>query len=338
MAKKPKQRMRARVWVPIVVIWTVTALVVIILMNLTRPGPIRAEVLTSELAFKSASEKLFTASNYEDVLVSGIVAMSIARSAADAPSNSSTRADYSGSVLSRCVFTHVRSEPIELQRDADVRMIYTASDGNPSLALSSTGRLRMSMTSQPADSGAADVTCSKVSRSADNRSDDLSYALSKQGGDSISIVTTEGARLDMRMPSAERLQDTQISLVNRVRFSTIDVVTGDEKTTLLADPSHRANNITFEAVERTKAIDPADILQIDPGSDFWITRLSVDGGLRLNLHGTATNVYAGGGPGAMSQLLPTALDSWLTFKGALALIPAVAGAIVAFLEKLGALS
>jgi hypothetical protein len=153
-------------------------------------------------------------------------------------------------------------------------------------------------------------------------------------GDSIYFYTTPDSRLDFRSMQHSDLQDTQIRVINELRFSHVDAgPSPEEKTVLLDAPSGRRNEVSFEGLDKTVGLNDADLLEIVPQSEFYVRQFTVKNGIQLSLHGEVSNVRLGAGSSDLQNSMPSLFDHLSQQKRFYGVIPGIVALILGILEK-----
>jgi len=161
----------------------------------------------------------------------------------------------------------------------------------------------------------------------------VTVSFSAQGGDSIFLATSSDAQLTFDLTAKSEIGDTQIPIIDEVRFSHIDPGTLEEKTVLLKNK----NEVSFEKLDKSVILDEADLLVVAPKNEFYLRQFTVKDGVHLNLHGVARDVRAGAGASDLKTLMPSSLEHLDNVKRIYGIAPSIVGLILGILEKMNLL-
>ena len=154
-----------------------------------------------------------------------------------------------------------------------------------------------------------------------------------EGGDALFVATAVDSRLDFSLEGHSGLSDTQIAILDELRFSEIDPGTSEEKSVLLKP----GPEITFEKTNKKVIVDPGDLLVVQPGKAFYLRQFTVKNGIQLSLHGEVRDIRGGAGSRDLATLMPSALDQADQSTRIFGAIVALAGFVFGVLEKMGLL-
>jgi len=139
------------------------------------------------------------------------------------------------------------------------------------------------------------------------------------------------------MAGSSKVGNTQIPVLDEIRFSSIDPRSSEEKTILLPASNAHKNEIVFENPRSSVALDDADLLLIIPDKDFTLRRFSIDDGIHANFYGSVRDIKVGAAANDLVSRMPSYFDHLDGQKRFFGAVPALAALIVALLEKLGSL-
>ena len=319
-------------------IWAGTALVIFIAARIHPATTANLSVSTRKLSFRTTAGHILGQSNEEQLLVSGVSSLQIqfnrtqAIRIGGAPVRV-TSLDGEGDSFSSCSFYKVRSGGFEVGSTAVITLeVFDVSNAR-SFSLKSHGVLNDNLSSRPSEHGLmAGFECREM-RVNGGRAGDVEGNFSPEGGDSIFIATPSDARLDFSLAGHSEANDTQIPILNELRFSEIDPGTSEEKSVLLKP----APEVTFEEVNKKVILNSADLLVVVPKSDFYMRQFTVRDGIQLSLHGAVRDILTGAGASDLATLMPSAseyLDNAMRIYGT---IPAIVGLVLGILERMGVL-
>jgi hypothetical protein len=319
-------------------IWAGTTLAVFIATRIHPATTANLSVSTRKVSFRTNASHILGRSNEEQLLVSGVSSLQIqfnrtqAIRTGGAPVHvASLHAE--GDSFSSCSFYQVRSGGFEVGGTAVITLeVFDVSDTR-SFSLKAHGVLNDNLSSRLSEHGLmAGFECRGMHIDGGPASD-VEGNFSPEGGDSIFIATPPDARLDFSLAGHSEANDTQIPILNELRFSEIDPGTSEEKSVLLKP----APEVTFEKVNKKVILNSADLLVVVPKSDFYMRQFTVRDGIQLSLHGAVREILTGAGARDLATLMPSAfehLDNAMRIYGA---IPAIVGLILGILERMGAL-
>jgi hypothetical protein len=321
-------------------IWLVTALAVLTATRIHPATTTNISLNTRKIAFRTNAGHVLNPSDEEQLLVLGLDSLRIELTTAQMiivggkPEPTPTAMmELEGGPSASCSFYQIRSGSFELSGPA----ILTLDKLNPtdakSFSLQTHGVLTGNLSSRLAEgSMKPGFECSGVRLNGAPPSD-IEGSFSPQGGDSIFLATSADARLDFVLTPQSEVGDTQIPVLDALRFSAIDPRTGDEKSVLLKPPAQ----IAFEKLDKKVILDDAELLVVVPRNDFYLRQFTVKDGIQLSLHGVVREVQAGAGTSALETLMPSAFDHLDNAKRIYGVIPALVALILGVLEKMGGL-
>jgi hypothetical protein len=333
-----EQEKTFRPWVAWLIagIWAATALGVWIATRIHPPTTANLSVNTRKISFLTNASHILGSSNEEQLLVSGVSSMQIQFNSAQTvrvggslKQLSSLQAE--GGSRAACSFYQVRSSGFEVQGSAVITFEVVDISKPRSFSLKSHGFMNDNLSSRPSESGLQPGFECKGMRVNGEPTGEVEGSFSAAGGDSIYLATSPDARLDFWLAGRSDVSDTQIPVLNELRFSEIDPRTSEEKSVLLKP----APEVTFERVKQKATLDPADLLVVVPKNNFYLRQITVEDGIHVSLHGVVREIRSGAGAKGLTTLMPSAfdhMDSAVRIYGA---IPALAGLILGILEKMG---
>jgi len=165
------------------------------------------------------------------------------------------------------------------------------------------------------------------------RKADVDGSFSQAGGDSIYLATSPDVRLDFSLAEQSEVTDTQIPVLNELRFSEIEPRTSEEKSVLLKP----APEVFFEKVKQKVTLDPADLLVVVPKSNFYLRQFTVADGVHVSLRGVVREIRSGAGAKGLTTLMPSAFDHMDSAARIYGAIPALVALVLGILERMGLL-
>lgn len=301
-----------------------------------------ASLSVKGISFRTNAKRILGPSDEEQLLVSGVSSLQIQFSSArtirtSGPTVKATSLEVRGEPSASCSFYQIRSGGLELGGPSIVTLGAPSTAGGKSFHLRVHGLLSGNLTSQPREHGLnPGLTCTRV-RVNGAPAGNVEVGFSPEGGDSIFFTTFSDARLDFDLTAQSQIGDTQIQIFQEVRFSEIDPHTSEEKTVLLKPPSGYKNEVSFEKLSKSIALDDADLLVILPENEFYLRQFTVRDGIQLSLHGVVHDVRTGAGVSDLQSRMPSLADQLDSKKRIYGLIPALATLILGILEKMGVL-
>jgi len=239
-----------------------------------------------------------------------------------------------GGALASCSFYQLRSGGLEVQESATITL--DAAVDTPksrSFSLKAHGPLNANLSSRPAESGLRPGFECKGMHVNGAYAEQIEGSFSEGGGDSIYIATAPDARFDFLLAGRADVRDTQIPVLNELRFTDIDPRTSEEKSVLLKpDPE-----VSFEETKQKLTVDAADLLVVVPQARFYLRQVTVDDGVQVSLHGVVRDLRSGPGAGGLTTLMPSAFDHMDSARRIYGAIPALVGLVLGLLEKMGLL-
>ncbi len=310
----------SRPWVAWLIggIWIATALGVWIATRVHPATTANLSVNTRKISFLTNASHILGASNEEQLLVSGVESLQIQFSS---PQNatvgglptrlSSFQAE--GDSQATCTFYQVRSGGFEVHGSA--LLTFEVVD------VSKAKSFRL----QPG------FECRGLR--VNGRKADVDGSFSQAGGDSIYLATSPDVRLDFSLAEQSEVTDTQIPVLNELRFSEIEPRTSEEKSVLLKP----APEVFFEKVKQKVTLDPADLLVVVPKSNFYLRQFTVADGVHVSLRGVVREIRSGAGAKGLTTLMPSAFDHMDSAARIYGAIPALVALVLGILERMGLL-
>ena len=319
-------------------VWGATILAVLI-ANHTHPATTaRVSLSVREFSFRTDARRILGPSDEEQLLVSGVGSLQIQLNRAQTvttggSSFQGTSIQIEGEPSASCTFYRVRSGGLDLNGPSIITLGVPSTAATKSFNLKMHGLLSGHLTSRPSEAGLKPgFECTRV-RVSGLPSGNVSTSFSPQGGDSIFFTTSSDAQLSFDLTAQSEIGDTQIPILDEIRFSHIDPRTLDEKTVLLRNK----NEVSFEKLGKTVTLNEADLLVVAPKSDFYLSQFTVKDGIHLRLQGVARDVREGAGASALTTLMPSSLEHLDNIKRIYGIVPAIVGLILGILEKVGLL-
>jgi len=243
--------------------------------------------------------------------------------------------ELTGMTGASCSFYGVRSSAITLNEQPSlVTLLVPDINSEGSFAVRSHGSISGTLTSQEfsKDLPSGFICTRMVIRGI--QEDKIEGEFSS-AGDSIYFYTDPDARLDFRSIQPSNLQDTQIRVINELRFSHVEPGRSpEEKTVLLDPPPGRKNEVSFERLDKVVGLSEADLLEIVPRSDFYVRHFAAKNGIQLSLHGDVRDVRLGAGSSDLQTVMPSLFDHLSEQKRFYGVIPGIVALILGILEKM----
>jgi hypothetical protein len=320
-------------------IWAATALSVWIATRIHPSTTANLSLKTRKISFLTNASHILGPINDEQLLISGVSSLQIqflrpqlVTASAKQKRLGSLEAD--GGALSSCSFYQLRSGGLEVE-DSAMITLEAAVDTPKSRAFSlkAHGTLNANLSSRPGEPGLRPGFECKGMRVNGIYAEQIEGPFSESGGDSIYVATAPDARFDFLLAGRADVRDTQIPVLNELRFSDIDPRTSEEKSVLLKpDPE-----VSFEETKQKLTLDPADLLVVVPKSRFYLRQVTVDEGVQVSLHGVVRDLRSGAGATGLTTLIPSVFDHMDSARRIYGAIPALAGLVLGILEKIGLL-
>jgi hypothetical protein len=338
MATEPEKTFRPWVAVLIGSVWIATALGVWIATRIHPPTAANVSVNTRKISFLTNASHILGPSNEEQLLVSGVASLQIqfnsaqtVRIAGSPMHLGSLQAD--GGAQAVCSFYQVRSGGFEVRESAVITFEVIDVSKAKSFSLKSHGLMNDNLSTRPGESGLQPGFECRGIRVNGGEAGEVEGSFSPAGGDSIYLATSPDARLDFSLVGHADVSDTQIPVLNELRFSEIDARTSEEKSVLLKP----APEVFFEKVKQKVTLDPADLLVVVPKNNFYLRQFTVEDGVHVSLRGVVREIRSGAGAKGLTTLMPSAFDHMDNAARIYGVIPALAGLVLGILEKMGLL-
>jgi hypothetical protein len=319
-------------------VWAGTAVAVFTASHIHPATVANISLNTKRISFRTNASHVLNASNEEQLIISGIRSLRIAfttpqRITIGGILETATLLEIEGGPSASCSFYQIRTSPIELPAPAIITLDKINPADNKSFSLQTHGALGVNISSQfPERNMKPGFDCSGVHEQG-APSTDIEGTFSSSGGDTVVVASSDDARLDYVLSSQSDVGDTQIPILEGIRFSEIDTRTGDEKSVLIKPPAQ----VTFERLDKKVALDDAELLVVVPQRNFYLKQFTVTNGIQLGLHGVVKEVKAGAGANDLSTLMPSAFEHLDNAKRIYGVVPALVALIIGILEKMGAL-
>jgi hypothetical protein len=335
-SEKPTRRSLA--WI-VGGIWIATILAVFIARHIHPATTAQVSVSVKEISFRTNASNILGPSGEEQLLVSGVGSLQIQLNSAQkvttgGPSFQAALIQIEGEPSGSCTFYRVRSDGLNLTVPSIITIGVPSATGTGSFSLKVHGSLRGHLTSQPGEASLkSGFECTRVHLNGASAGN-VTRSFSPQGGDSISFITSSDSHLTFDLTANSQIGDTQIPILDEVRFSHIDPRTSQEKTVLLKNK----NEVSFDKVGKSVALDESDLLVLVPKKDeFYVSQFTVGDGIHLSMEGVARDVRAGAGATALETLMPSwwdHLDNAKRFYGG---VPGLVATILLILGRMGLL-
>jgi hypothetical protein len=244
--------------------------------------------------------------------------------------------ELEGAPLASCTFYGVRTSPIRLANDSVLTLLWPAHAGNSAFAVKAHGAINGIVTAQPSPQSKSGFACTRMLMNGRQIGTIQGEFLHQ---DSVYFTSANDAQVDFRGPGSSDLGDTQISILDDIRLSHIELGFLEEKTVLLPATTGQANEISFEATNKTVKVNDADLLLIRPGKGFYIRKFEVNRGIHLSLHGMVKDMRLGAGAKDLKSQMPSLFEE-LNNKyhvGVGSVITAMLAFALGLLEKSGKL-
>jgi hypothetical protein len=337
---KHEGRMRPFIVWLIVCIWLATLLAVLIAARVRPSAIISASLNTKEVSLLTNVTKILGPLDEDQLLVSGIAKVTVQGHAMQTAFDIGSpevrdQIQFTGLSSATCTFYSVRSTGITLTKQPSQITLWKPNlKDQTAFAVKSHGPLSGSLTGQSSTTGAlSGLSCRRVAlESGTARKIDVIF---QSSGSSVDFSTAPDTQLDFRLKQPSEVEDTQIRIMNTLRFS--HVASGPdplEKTVLLAPPKGGKNEVKFEGLDHSVDVAAADLLVIQPQSEFFLKQFSAEDGIELNFHGDVKDVSLGAGPADLRSVMPSLFDHLSAQKRVYGVVPGIVALILGILERL----
>lgn len=335
-----EQEKTFRPWVAWIIggVWIATALGIWIATRVHPSTTANLSVNTRKISFLTNASHILGPSNEEQLLVAGVGSLQIQFNRAqivsiDGSPKQLASLQAEGDSHSVCSFYQVRSGGFEVRGSAVITIEVVDVSKDRAFSLKSHGLMNDNLTSRPGQAGLQPGFECRGMRVNGRQTVEVEGSLSPAGGDSIYLATSPDARLDFSLAGHADVSDTQIPVLNELRFSEIDPRTSEEKSVLLKPPPE----VFFEKVKQKAMLDPADLLIVVPNDNFYLRQFTVEDGVHVSLHGLVREIRSGAGAKGLTTLMPSAFDHLDNAARIYGAIPALVGLVLGILEKMGLL-
>jgi hypothetical protein len=319
---------------PIVTVWALTCVGVVAAKMIHPQTDVTLSLAVSQFAFNTDNSSLLQPSDNKELLVSNLSYIEIQGSHLPLHNAASAQnLDITGTTSSSCAFYNVRASGIGIVPPSNVQFQWVPGPRRNSVAIMNHSPQTLTLTSQP---GASGLTCASVRTHDDPASQPIDLTFDPEGGTSIDIATSGDSRIDL-VGTVQTLQQDQIRLLGSVRVEQVDPRSGVATTVLLDPPPGAPNQATFASVAKTTPISPHHLLSFQAGRALYLTHVEFKDGIHLVIQGRVSDLRVGPGAADESNIMPSLLDQCMSWRGSLALIPAIAAFILGLLEKFGLL-
>jgi hypothetical protein len=336
---------KARRWVAWMIagVWVATAFGVWVCTRIHPSTTANVSVRVRQISFATSARKVLGPSNNEQLLVSGLQTLRIQFNAPrtvtiDRLPKQTTVLELDGDASAACSFYQIRSSGLDLSEDSRITLGATTARSQRSFHVNVHGPLSVDLTSGPTEPGLTpSFSCTRMHVQG-GPPQDVEASLAPEGGESIFFSTSHDTRLDFDLTHESEIGDTQVPILNEIRFSEIDPRTSEEKTVLLKAAPGYKNEVSFEKLGATVTLDDADLLVVLPKDDFYLRQFTVKDGIQLSMHGVVRDIRVGAGTSDLESRMPSLFDALDNQKRVLGLIPALVALILGVLEKMGGLT
>lgn len=334
-----------RKWVVFTIlgVWIATAAFIFV-STLLHPSTVATIALSvSDVTFYTDAHEILGGSDQKRLIISGINLLEVhgsnVRMVANGSEITGSSFELVGEPNAFCSFSRVAtSNSITLEQQRTIVTVgWNANDTEPSMSVKFHGSIGGALTSQPAIADSHSGFICTGLHEQNSTVESVSGSFSEYGGDSIRFRTAADARIDLRGLNSSRVGDTQLKVINPIRFSHVAPGSSAEKTVLLEPPNGRKNQITFNEPHKLISIPPAHLLVIQPDQNFYLSRFYAHNGIQLDLGGRVRDIKVGPGNADLATCMPTMFEHlkgqevlWCTFAS-------ISAALFGMLEKLGAL-
>ena len=333
-SEKPTRRSLA--WI-VGGIWIATILAVFIVRHIHPATTAKVSVSVKEISFRTNASNILGPSDEEQLLVSGVKWFEIhlnneQKVTTGGPSFQPGLIQIEGEPSASCTFYRVHSDGLNLTVPSIITIGVPSGAGTGSFSLKVHGSLRGQLTSRPGEPGLkSGFECTRVKGAP---AGNVTRSFSSHGGDSISFITSPDAHLTFDLTAKSQIGDTQIPILDEVRFSHIDPRTSQEKTVLLKNK----NEVAFDKVGKSVTLGEAELLVVVPKKDeFYVSQFTVGDGIHLSMQGVARDVRAGPGATALETLMPSWWEHLDTAKRIYGGVPGLVATILLILGRMGLL-
>jgi hypothetical protein len=337
---KRKDGMRPVIVWLIAFIWLATFVAVLIAAHVRPTAIIGASLNTKEVSLRTDVTKILGPLNEDQLLVNGMAKVTVLGHAMETAFDGASpevreEIQLIGFPGATCTFYSVRSTGVALtQQPSQITFWKPNLKDQTAFAVKSHGPLSVSLTGQSPESGShSGFSCLGVSL--ESGTPGRVDVIFPSPGDSVDLYTSLDTQLDFRLKQPSEVVDTQIRILNTLRFS--HVAPGpdpSEKTVLLPPPEGRKNEIRFEGLDRSVDVGEADLLVIQPQNEFVLKQFNAKDGIELNFHGEVKDVRLGAGPSDLRSVMPSLFDHLSAQKRIYGVIPGIVAFILGILEKL----
>lgn len=328
----------------VIAVWVFTALTVWVLVSIHPPASVDVSLTVGEFSFSTGPGLILNDAYEEQLLISGIAALDISGedlrvSVDDRNEASVSRVAVRGDPSFSCSFYHVRSTRPELKGPSRVTLALPPRSKPGSFSFKSHGAIAVHVTSQPASESGQPSHFGCTQAIVDGVTvQHIDGRFPAEGGSVAEVVSSSDVRIDFRGAVPADFVDTQIPILQDLRFSTVRPgPDAEEKTTLLPPPPGLDNEVVFEGAEPIR-LNEGDLLVIEPerNSPFYLKRFGLlQEGIRLSLGGTARDLRIGPGSASLQSRKPSLLDALDTKARVFALVPALAALVFEILDRMG---
>lgn len=341
----PPAEARVRPWVKWIVggTWLVTAVVVLILFQTHLPTSATITIHTREVSLGTDVTAMLNSADQTQLTVSGPAQFKIivGSDKQDKPAKEDAEVIDAPNAASSCSFYQVHTEPLHLvdmgkekPGDRRITLLWPQHSDADLVALRVRQNTRGSLTGNAAPGRSTSFLCSGIAPSGP-RGDIFQGTLS---GDAETTFQTLGdAQITFHEASSESLEGN-MAVTGSVRIEHVDPIDGGQTiATLLDPPSAGKNQIVFDSFARTVSLNKTDLVEISPGKDLYVTNLTVNNGIGLQMHGTVNEVRVGAGTNNLRSYMPSVLDLLTSKQRVFGSIPSAVAFILGIFEAMGLL-
>lgn len=333
---KAKKPMRSS-WVkwPAVLVVIGTCIAVFVLYHIHPNTPVDISLRVQEVSFRTNSTEMFSPANHEEFTVSRVATVSIQGPGVKLKVGTryltgSSELELHGDPSASCTFQSVRTGPFRLSGDSSLKLLWLKHDGELSFAMTSHGPMSGHLTAKPDSQLPSGFACTRMSLNG-APSSTVECALSSR--DSVYFTTAIDTQLGFRSQEKSGIEGTNITVLDDVRLSHIEVgAIPKEITVLLAPLPGQRNEILFEAANKNAQLAVGDLVLIKPDKNFYIRKFEINGGIQLSLHGIVKGIDLSAGSQGPKSIMPSLFDEWDNNKRAITVIPGIVAFVLLLLK------
>jgi hypothetical protein len=270
-----------------------------------------------EFSFRTDSRKLLSAANFEQFIVSRIASVDvrgrmIKLNTANQHQINTDHFVLNGDPLATCTFYNVRTDGVELSGASSLVLLWPDHAGDTAFAIKSHGPpLTGTLTAQPSARSKSGFACTQVRLNGELVTN-IDGKFTNQ--DAIYFTTENDTQLDFRGSGSPTIGDTQISVLDDVRFSRAEysqlepLRPPEPKSVLMPTRPGQSYEIIFEETNKKLVLRDGDLLLIRPEKGFYIRKFSINHGIQLSLHGKVKDLKTGSGSNDQNSQMPSRFE------------------------------